>query len=349
MGTVDFLKPGQTGDTTPPSQRSKNYDIEYTNPTANSATGTGRKKTKVGPAKTQDPVLNINLTPTTVAAQPPIAPPPPPQPVPVPLAQPQAPLPPVTPPPPPAQPVAPQPSRPATSSIHAPTQNGDVVHAQNVEHVKGETTNPVRQASDVFNLNLLPTTAQRDHGPRAKATSLLKLALITSTVIGLLYTGMVGYESYYIIQTRSNVVEIERFDHTIAQYTTLQSTIQQTDQTITNLGQIIDEHIYWTNILTLLEQYTLPNVSYTSFSGSVTGDINLQARTTDFKSVSQQVAAFRLAGTLVDDVTVTTATQETIADKVTEEADTNKTVDNQTVSFTISLKLNPNSLHYGIQ
>ncbi len=131
-----------------------------------------------------------------------------------------APTPPVTPTSPAIKPV-----QPARSSRLVPTQvetgmpatahttnahsvQVGVVYAQNVESIHGEKTNPEPITGKFLAVNLLPADFLKDLTPASKIVGLIKVALISCTVLGLTYGIMVGYQSYFIIQTQNNQQEI---------------------------------------------------------------------------------------------------------------------------------------------
>lgn len=55
------------------------------------------------------------------------------------------------------------------------------------------------------------------------------------------------------------------------------------------VGDLLDNHIYWTGFFAWLEKNTLSSVSFDGFSGSVDGVYNLSGRANSFAEVSWQV------------------------------------------------------------
>jgi hypothetical protein len=63
---------------------------------------------------------------------------------------------------------------------------------------------------------------------------------------------------------------------------------------IKNAGQLLDNHIYWTNFFDFLEKNTLKEVQYMgSFSGNLQGKFQFSARTNSLESVKEQVRVLR--------------------------------------------------------
>ncbi len=58
----------------------------------------------------------------------------------------------------------------------------------------------------------------------------------------------------------------------------------------------LDAHVYWTNILTLVEQYTRPSVRYENVVGGIAGNIlTLSASAPSYREMAEQILAFRAA------------------------------------------------------
>lgn len=237
-----------------------------------------------------------------------------------------------------------------------PEQAG-IVYARNVEQIHGQETNPEVIDGKFLAVNLLPLDFLKQLSPSRRISGLLRAALFSFIVIGIIYGAMVSYQSYFIIQTKNNQVEITRLENEIRTYGTLQNKINSTNDQLEAVNQLLDQHIYWSNVFTMLEKYTLPNVYYTSFSGNTGGAISLQAATTDYASISRQVHIFSEQTNEVQSVSVTTATRTNY--KSSEEEDTKKSengaiekvvTDSEesagVISFSLNVQLDPSIFSY---
>lgn len=233
-----------------------------------------------------------------------------------------------------------------------PLRTNSTVHTQRVADIKGKETNPERITKGSLGVNLLPQGVSEQHSKDASSTRLLKVTFTTLGIVTLVYFGMVMYQSYFISQTKQVYDEIQVVEQDIYAYRDLQTQINELNDSIEQVTAILDSHIYWTRFFAQLEQYTLPNVHYSAFSGDISGQINLQAVTTDFGSVSRQMAVFEQAPNFVLKASTNTATRSTTAE--TEEtsvateapADSPPQETQNPVSFAISLQVNPDIFYY---
>lgn len=58
------------------------------------------------------------------------------------------------------------------------------------------------------------------------------------------------------------------------------------------VDSLIEEHIYWSNFFTFLEENTLANVFFVKFAGDAKGEYVLAARSNDFNAIDAQVKKF---------------------------------------------------------
>ncbi len=285
-----------------------------------------------------------------------VLPPPPPAPdhtvpaVPVASAQPtQAPVAPA--PILPASPAGPMPApmRPAGAiAAAAPmaaqrhvTSVGEIV-AQNVTGMRGETTHPDLSEPELFGVNLLPNATNQPL-QQTPFYRMLRASTVMVMLCTLIYLAMVAYQGFFIWRTHNTLAELTGLDSEIVTYRTLQSDINQTSTTLAAIQDLLNDHLYWSQWFSFLEEYTLPNVYYSNFSGSANGTMNLQAVAPDFTTISQQIAVFKALPEVLD-VTVTTATRSD-----TNFADTTgdpSSGASDTVQFTISLQVDPAILHF---
>lgn len=238
-----------------------------------------------------------------------------------------------------------QPAVPHTVNTR-PAQPG-VVHAQNVESMHGQKTDPEAITGKFLAVNLLPVDFLKELSPTSKVVGLIKVALICCTLVGVIYGIMVGYQSYFIIQTKNNQLEINRLETEILTYVPLQNEINTTNAQLQSVSTLLARHIYWSNVFSMLEQYTLPNVHYQNFSGNTTGLITLQALTTDFASVSRQIHILNNEAPFVQSAISTTATRNEVTTDTSDDNEStageeaSATVPGEIVSFTINLHLDP--------
>jgi hypothetical protein len=97
--------------------------------------------------------------------------------------------------------------------------------------------------------------------------------------------------------------------------------------------KLIDQHIYWSDFFTWLEQNTLNSVRYVDFSGDVSGEYTLAAQTKNYRDVSWQAKAFK-DNPWVDEVSVSAANLE-------EAEIEGSNLKEEWINFSIILKIKP--------
>ncbi len=97
--------------------------------------------------------------------------------------------------------------------------------------------------------------------------------------------------------------------------------------------QLIDQHIYWSDFFTWLEQNTLSSVRYLDFSGDIGGDYTLAAQTKNYRDISWQTKAFK-DNPWVDEVSVSSGVLQ-------EEDIENSDIKEEWVNFSVVLKIKP--------
>ncbi len=96
--------------------------------------------------------------------------------------------------------------------------------------------------------------------------------------------------------------EIRLYEGRTASYLTTRDKIADLHKKANKVGDILDNHIYWTKFFSLLEKYTIPNVYFGDFSASIKDSIHLQATAADLPSLARQLVAFREADDFAKEV-----------------------------------------------
>lgn len=97
--------------------------------------------------------------------------------------------------------------------------------------------------------------------------------------------------------------------------------------------QLIDQHIYWSDFFTWLEQNTLSSVRYFDFSGDVSGEYTLAAQTKNYRDISWQTKAFK-DNPWVDEVSVQSGVLQ-------EEDIDDSNLKEEWINFSVVLKIKP--------
>lgn len=163
-------------------------------------------------------------------------------------------------------------------------------------------------------------------------SSLMILALVASLgVVVVFYFGLLTWDGRLKALSsalREDIIETEK------SLLTFQDSVQRINDTgkeIERVYDLLNKHIYWTNFFTLLEKYTLAEVTFAGFAAANNGALTLNATAPDFQSMAKQLKILQTeeAKEFVSSVDISGGTQ----------AETG-------VNFSMSLVLNPNLFYY---
>jgi hypothetical protein len=100
-----------------------------------------------------------------------------------------------------------------------------------------------------------------------------------------------------------------------------------------SVTHVMDNHVYWSQFLSYLEKYTLPNVYYKNLAATTEGKVTLSATAIDLATLADQYLILQNAPDFVEEVTI-----ESAVSAITENGDSDNS---NAVDFNISLQINP--------
>lgn len=170
-------------------------------------------------------------------------------------------------------------------------------------------------------------------------------SIAQSLVIAVVAVGVLAAVSYVLlnmeesrIKNRSAAIdtEIQKFKNDILFYQKQEPVMTSIGTRIDLVKKLLGTHIYWTNFLSMLEKYTLPDVHYDGISATPSGKLSLSAHGSNFETVTKalQLLSSPVASEFVSTVSITGAHQVVSADGVTR------------ADFVIELTLNPDLFYY---
>lgn len=145
-----------------------------------------------------------------------------------------------------------------------------------------------------------------------------------------IYLGLNWWEKQETLQAQSLTENISKINQEVSKLKNQVSAALLYKEKSAVFTELLNNHIYWSNFFSWLEKNTLSSVKYGGFSGDLSGDYTLDAKTDSFADVSWQVKAF-LNDSLTQEVEVKNATAAKGRDR-TKPAE---------VNFTLSLKVKP--------
>lgn len=151
------------------------------------------------------------------------------------------------------------------------------------------TVLPPESKESLIDINLL----RKKNGQRVITFS--KVALAGLIFVMLVYLGLVWWQASQVASVKITQTKIRELDEKILAFRPWQEKVNDFASQLNASLEAWDKHIYWTKFFTELEKYTLPETSYTNFSGNINGTIALQAETSSLAAVSRQLQVFESA------------------------------------------------------
>ncbi|MCB9802866.1 hypothetical protein H6761_02495 [Candidatus Nomurabacteria bacterium] len=203
------------------------------------------------------------------------------------------------------------------------------------EKVEGKFHQPEKNIRARFidsaeGVDLVPTSA------KIKSWKQISTLVITAFVASLgilvvLYFGLLATSTNLSSNQVNKANNIAQIEAKLLEFEDISKEINQTGKEISLVYEALTQHIYWTNFFALLEKYTLNDVSYTGFAAVNNGALTLDAVAPDYYTVAKQLKVLQeeQAQEFVTDVDISAAA-----------------LTDASVSFNISLTLNPNLFYY---
>ncbi|MDD4290072.1 MAG: hypothetical protein PHH83_02220, partial [Patescibacteria group bacterium] len=143
---------------------------------------------------------------------------------------------------------------------------------------------PEEDGSDV---NLLPKELNIVSGRNA-IVMIISTFLISIIVLFLIYFAVIFYKIN--IDKKINLIDlqIENIINNPKEFDNLIEKIEDLKRRNEKIKSLLGKHIYWTEFFAKLEKHTLPEVKFTSFSGSINGNITLTSSAPDYYTVARQ-------------------------------------------------------------
>lgn len=191
-----------------------------------------------------------------------------------------------------------------------------------------------KKAEGIRGVNLLPEEFSTKVDFRGRGILLGLTVGATVVLVGLLYGGLLLYESGIANRTREATDTRRAIEAEIEALGTEQDASIAFEAKLTLAEALLDQHVYWTKFFRLLEEYTVEDVYFNgSLLLSAPGHFTLAATGRDYASVARQLLSFRRAienGELLSNVEITDASQSQDTNGVT------------ATTFTVELDLLPN-------
>lgn len=143
-----------------------------------------------------------------------------------------------------------------------------------------------------------------------------------------MYVLMAWYQGSIINKIDDIKKKIDETQSKIGAYEERKDEIVKFQAKLKAIDYLLENHIYCTNFLEVLEKYTLPNVYYKNLNSDIQGNVSISALTDSFTSVAKQLIVFQQAEDFVESVEINSAIFNVSPDS-----------NNLSVDFDINLKV----------
>ena len=162
--------------------------------------------------------------------------------------------------------------------------------------------------------------------------SLFLTLFVASLLVVEIYYGLDWWQKQEEDKTVALNAEYEEVSHQIKNISNNSKDFSIFKDKLTITKQMADNHIYWTDFFNWLEKNTLNSVSYSGFSGDISGACSLGATAKTFSDISWQVKALK-DSPLVTSVWVDSGSSG--------RSDVKNLSSESNVSFSLGLKVKP--------
>ena len=186
---------------------------------------------------------------------------------------------------------------------------------------------------EILEVNLVRDEVSVDFNWSKHLLSLFLTLLISAALVAEIYYGLDWWQKEE--EDKTAIIKME-YEGTTSQIKNISNNAKDfsTFKDKLNLTkELADNHVYWSNFFNWLEKNTLNSVTYSDFSGDISGKYSLAATAKTFSDISWQTKAFK-SSSWTDSVSIDSGSSGS------SEASASSTPES-TVSFTIDLQVKP--------
>jgi len=144
----------------------------------------------------------------------------------------------------------------------------------------------------VSTINLVPEGFKQKTKKSSNKVIITLIVLVVLTFV--IYIGLFFYKKSLSREVSRLDNEINQINQKISQE--LETEVVNFQKHLANLKKMLENHIYYSNIFKLIEEKTVPTVSFENFTGDVPNRrIELEGKAISFSSLAKQITAFEEA------------------------------------------------------
>ena len=161
----------------------------------------------------------------------------------------------------------------------------------------------------ILGVNLMPEEElSQVEQPQGELIAIGLWAAGAVVLTAIVHVGLILYHGNLTSKTEEVQRDVAQLEQEISTFQEVKQQSQQLGQETERVSALLDRHIYWTEFFSLLEEYTVDEVTYSGIDGNITGTLTLNAAGRDYETVARQILAFRDASDFVQEATILSAT-----------------------------------------
>ncbi|MFH1838216.1 MAG: hypothetical protein ABH808_01820 [Candidatus Kuenenbacteria bacterium] len=234
------------------------------------------------------------------------------------------------------------------------------IPVQKIKHELSETPKKIKekkeaeeQISKGLEINLIPEEMRSFVRPTKQIKTLGKILIASIIILIAFCGGLIFYKLDIVNQIQNFQNQIKKLDAELANYNEFKEQEQILQIRIKSTQKLIDNHIYWTDILSFLENTAIKDITYTALGCNLdlsqknnnnktelTAKINIEGVGKDFAAIKNQLLTFQKAENFVKKVEIS----ELLSTK--EQKKKKESKDLEGIGFKIDIELQPGILQH---
>lgn len=146
---------------------------------------------------------------------------------------------------------------------------------------------------EVLEVNLVKDEVSVEFNWRKHLLSLFLTMFVAALLVAEIYYGLSWWQKQEEEKTAVINAELQSITNQVKKINANAKDFTSFKDKLSLTKNLADNHIYWTDFFNWLEKNTLNTVSYSGFSGDISGSYNLAASAKTFSDISWQVKAFK--------------------------------------------------------
>ncbi|MDP2709358.1 MAG: hypothetical protein Q8O93_04960 [bacterium] len=152
---------------------------------------------------------------------------------------------------------------------------------------------PAGETGRVLQTNLIKGEIITFFDWQRKITVLIIALLAPMAAIGIIYYGLSFYQKEVQAKNQEQRQKFNELAQNIKEEEAGLKEVSAFQDKLAIISQVFSQHVYWTNFFKFLEDNTIQDVYYTAFAGDTGGDYNLEAITSGYGGIGEQLNGFK--------------------------------------------------------